>query len=260
MEPYEDLPPVRIDEYSHDPIVLDAGTVVGIASGGLAAGKLFPAHVHTGAAGAIKLWHHSDGATWGLATSTQTLTVNQLTGGPVKPLGMVFQPIYSFKLQATHHNYTRNVNVGVVTNYMVQIPARNAQERAIVAGDRVMVNTAAYDYGHNVTASLPTLGTLQKFEAYDGALPVEYLVGVCYQNLNFATDSTASANALLDADYDNLALTTAGQAEFKGLERVQTVPGLGLAGSGTKGVPSWLVKARQDASGQFFALTILVRL
>ena len=43
LEAWTGLPPVRIDEHHHDPIVLDAGTLVGVATGAGAAGKLFPA-------------------------------------------------------------------------------------------------------------------------------------------------------------------------------------------------------------------------
>ena len=258
MEAYADLPPVRIDELHHDPIVLDAGTVVGMATGGLADGTLFPATAQTGGA-PITLWHHSDGATWGLATASETSTLNALTGGAVKPLGMIFQPIYSFKLEDTHPNYKRVDSVGVVTDYLVQVPARSAEERALKAGDKVMVSKTASDYGHGVTSTLATLGTLQ---AWDGSTvaDLEFVVGTCFQNLQFASDSGASAGDRVDADLANVALTTAGSAEFKGLERVQTVPGLGLSGSGTKGVPGWLLGARADGSGNFHALTILVRL
>jgi hypothetical protein len=272
MEAWTGLPPVRIDDYAHDPIVLDAGTIVGIASGGSAAGKLFPATPLTGDA-IITMWHHSDGATWALPAANVVASLSAITGGPVKPLGMVFEPIYSFILQAAFHNYKRQENVGIVTDYLIQLPARNAQERAIKPGDKVMVNEVAKDYGFNVTASLSTMGTLQSYDQRQqgaGALSastaahgdggLEYVVGTCFQNLLFASDSSASANALLDADIPNVSLTTAGAAEFKGLSRVQTVPGLNLAGSGTNGVPAWLTKARQSADGDFYALTILFRL
>jgi hypothetical protein len=110
----------------------------------------------------------------------------------------------------------------------------------------------------SATVSDRTLGTLEKYN--DQASDIEYIVGTVFQNLLFASDSGASQYDTLDEDTTNVSLTTAGQAEFKGLERVQTVPGLNLAGSGTQGVPGWLLKARADGSGNFYALTVLVRL
>jgi hypothetical protein len=268
MEAYADLPPVRIDELSHDPIVLDAGTVVGIASGGLADGKLFPAwnsasgvatDIASGKNAMITMKHHSDGATWGLSASDVEWEGHVWTDGPVKPLGMIYQPIYSFKLQATHPNYKRVDNVGLVTDYLIQIPARSAAERALAPGDIVMVvNGATFEYGTGLTAGADVLGTLEKWPGAAGML--DFVIGRVYKNLLFAADTGASVNETVDNDLANVALTDAGSAEFKGLERVQTVPGLGLAGSGTKGVPSWLLKAQADSSGNFHALTILVRL
>lgn len=257
QEAYTGLPPVRIDELSHDPIVLDAGTVVGVATGGLAEGKLFPAHAQTGT-DTLTLNYHSDGASWGLLAAATTPTAAATTAGPVLPIGMVYQPIYSFQLQATYTNYKRNDNVGFVTDYLVQIPARSSAERDIRPGERVMINTSATAYG-TITAGTAQMGTLQKWD--DTVANEKYVIGRCFNRLNFA-DSSNAANLLYDSEFalGTTALTTAGAAEFKGLNRVQTVPGLGLAGSGTGGVPAWLMKAQSDATGLFYALTILVRL
>jgi len=257
QEAYTGLPPVRIDELSHDPIVLDAGTVVGVATGGLADGKLFPAHAQTGT-DTLTLNYHSDGASWGMPTSAETPSAADTTDGPVLPIGMVYQPIYSFQLQATYTNYKRNDNVGFVTDYLVQLPARSAAERAIRPGERVMVNTSATAYG-TITAGVAQLGSLERWD--DTVDNEKYVVGRCFNKLTFAS-GTASVNTVYQTDFDagNTSLSTAGAAEFKGLNRVQTIPGLGLAGSGTGGVPAWLTKAQSDSSGNFYALTILVRL
>ncbi len=257
QEPWSGLPPVRIDELAHDPIVLDAGTIVGIASGGSANGKLFPAGNLSGGTGPVTLSHHSDGSSWGLPIANVTQTWNQLAGGPVKPLGVVFQPIYAFTLNSAFTNYKRSDNVGIVTDYMIQVPARTAAERDIKAGDLVMATQNGSDYGHALSAGASRLGS---FEKWDGqASTLHYVVGRCYQNLAFAS-GTAAVNTVLSDDYDSVSLTTAGKAEFKGLERVQTVPGLTVTGSGTKGVPGWLTKAQSDSSGSYYGLTILVRL
>jgi len=256
MEAYSGLAPVRIDELHHDPIVIDAGTIVGFATGNssVAVGKLFPAHAVTGGSN-IVLRHHSDGASWGLSTTDITNTSLFLTGGPVKPLGVVYQPIYSFNLQNAFTNYKRNDNVGMVTDYMIQIPCITAQERLIEAGDLVMVDTSANEQGQ-VAAGTAPMGRYRRYE--DTVADAKWIVGRCFQRIEFA-DGTAAVNTVYDAD-TTASITTAGSAEFKGLDKVQTVPGLGLAGSGTGGVPAWLQKAQADGNGTYHALTLLIRL
>jgi hypothetical protein len=271
MEAWTGLAPVRVDEIHHDPIVLDAGTCVGIATGGAAEGKLFPAHTQSGAT-AMTLVHHSDGATWGLPAANHVESAAYFTAGPVLPLGVVYQPIYSFMLQSQFTNYKRNENVGVVTDYLIQVPATTAEERAIMAGEMVMVSKTAVQQGA-VAAGTARIGRYQRYQGDPAGAGVaatvgllksalfdsQFVVGRCFSALTFAT-GTASVNTVLSADYSNVSLTTAGAAEFKGLSKVQTVPGLGLGGSGTAGTPAWLRDAQSDSSGNYKALTILIRL
>lgn len=259
MEAWTGLAPVRVDELSHDPIVLDAGTVVGIASGGFADGKIFPAHALSGTT-LVSMVHHSDGVSWGLPILTVTDSVEVMTDGPVKPLGLVFQPIYSFILQDKFTNYKRSENVGVVTDYLIQIPARTEAERQIKTGDRVQVASQldmgiiTVSYGQ-ITNGDPTLGTLAKWDGT--AANEDFVIGRCFRSFVFATGSN---DTTYQDDLDNVSLTTAGAAEFKALARVQTVPGLTLAGSGSAGAPGWLLKAVADGGGDYSVLTILVRL
>lgn len=268
MEAWTGLPPVRVDELHHDPIVLDAGTIVGIASGGEASGKIFPAHAV--GTGTIHLeFVSSDNTDWGLL-DRGAVTGTALTNGPVLPLGVCYQPIYSFNLQQQWTNYERNVNVGFVTDYIIQIPAKTAQERAIQAGDPVMCSIIGIDgetdpadpterptYGRRAEL-IDTDRQIGTFRAFDNtAANQKYVVGRCLQTINFAE---GTASTLLSADFANTSLTPEGQAEFKGLEKVQTVPGLNVAGSGTSGAPGWLTSAVSDATGYYKALTILVRL
>ena len=256
MEAYTGLAPVRVDKLHDDPIVIDAGTIVGIATGGTASGKIFPAHAVTGQI--TMHFQASDATDWALPAADVTTTAAAVTAGPVLPLGVVTMPVYSFFLQAQYENYKRNENVPIVTDYMIQIPAVNDDERAIRAGDLVMINDVALlgEYGRigDVASASNLLG---RFQRWDGtAASMDKVIGRCYQNLNF---SDGANSATLSAD-STVALTTAGSAEFKGLERVQTVDGLGNAGSGTAGAPSWLRSAISDGSGNYYALTILVRL
>lgn len=257
MEAWTGLPPVQVEEVHHDPIVIMPGTFVGIATGGTASGKIFPAHgLLTGSNMALRFSSTDD--TWGLRTSDLSGTVNALgiTNGPVLPIGVVYNPVYSFNLQNAFINYKRNENLGVLTDYLIQIPAVTANEKAILPGKMVQVDTSANEYGRR--ASITDLNkTMGRLMLWDGSLGgLAYVVGRCIGRVAFAS---GTATTRLGAD-TAFALTSAGRDEFKGLDKVQTVPGLGLAGSGTKGVPAWLQDATSDSSGLYYALNILVRL
>ncbi|RMG31945.1 MAG: hypothetical protein D6732_14105, partial [Methanobacteriota archaeon] len=64
----------------------------------------------------------------------------------------------------------------------------------------------------------------------------------------------------LKSKISDVTLTDAGKALFADLAKVSTVPGLGLAGDATKGIPGWLMEARADANKKFYVLTLLIRL
>lgn len=278
LEAWTGLPPVAIDQLHHDPIVLDAGTIVGIATGAATkdantAGKVFPAaFCTTGDRDPIyRLTYHSDGADWGLPTTT-----GDIGPGTVKPIGVVFAPQYSFNLQNKFTNYQRSHNVGVITDYVIQIPARTVHEHAIYDGDMVMVAPTSdsvqhIDYGMTATTTIYSSGFAGRFKKYSARSnatlhtdTTEFIVGRCLRRLHFGSQSSASAGTLLQTELatnpTNFALTTAGAAEFQDLDKVQTYPGQTLAGSGTKGVPGHLLGALADSNGYYVALTILVRL
>lgn len=108
-------------------------------------------------------------------------------------------------------------------------------------------------YGQ-VADDISFLGSLA---AWDGAHGNDFIIGRCLRNLTFAT---GTADAIYEDDIANVSLTTEGAAEFKALSRVQTVPGLKLAGSGTAGAPGWLLKAAASPAGSYKVMTILIRL
>lgn len=255
MEAWTGLPPVQIEELHHDPVVIMPGTFVGIATGGPASGKIFPAHgLATGSNMALRFSSTDD--TWGLRTSDLSGATLNVTYGPVLPIGVVYNPVYSFNLQQQFINYKRNENLGVLTDYLIQIPAVTNNERLIQPGQMVQVDTSANEYGRfaSITDKNKLMGRLMP---WDGAVTgLNFVVGRCIGKVNFAGGTAATK---LSAD-SSFSLTTAGKAEFKGLDKVQTVPGLGLAGSGTKGVPAWLQDATSDSNGLYYALNILVRL
>jgi len=260
MEAWTGLPPHVIDEIHDDPVVLMPGTFVGLATGGTASGKIFPAHTQTGT-DYLSFYFDSNDTKWGLLGANTSGTAQTITAGPVNPLGVIYNKVYSFMLQAQFVNYKRNDNIGVLTDYMIQIPAITANERAIRPGDLVQVSTAGKYAGRpNSLATASQLdnvmGRLQKWDGTTASIP--FIVGRCYNKLTFSRGTAVAGTKLKDDTA--YSLTAEGQNEFKGLDKVQTVPGLGNAGSGTKGVPTWLLDARSDSAGTYYALNILVRL
>lgn len=274
-EAYTGLPHVRIDTYHDDPIVIDPGTIIGRVSwtgaGSTMLGKVVPAVLptSTGTAEAdvnLKIKGTTEAEdSWGLPDGTS----GELDVGFVKPLGVAYQPIYSFILQANYTNYTRNVNIGFVTDYVVMVPAINAEEHAIRDGDVVVLGSGdTYGAGWSSTTMSTTDYRAGRYARYDAdwAFANERVVGRCLKKIRLAT-SSSSEGTKLSSDLDNITLTSEASSEFQDLDKVQTVPGLGLSGSGTKGIPAYLLDATLDdgtnhssGNASFWALIILVRL
>ena len=281
LEAWTGLHPVRIDEVHHDPIVIEPGTIVGIATGGTQlSGKLVPAFYggsgFTGAA-ALTGVTHTDSAKWGIRAANW-----EFSGTRVKPIGVVYQPIYSFMLQKHFTNYKRNDNVGIVTNYVIQIPVTNHEEAAIDTGDLVMVGTGAVTGAVTAAASIWSGAQMLagRYRKYD-PVPVSgpdlprwaaeaenYIVGRCFKKILLGEHSGTTATAFLKDEIvaGRFTLSSDAASEFKGLDRVQTAPGGGtspgmpISGSGSGGVPGWLLGAVADGNKRFWALTILIRL
>jgi len=291
LEAWTGLPPVRIDEHHHDPIVLDAGTLVGVASGSFGStsieGKLMPSVWFTGGGATKKSrwqlrYNSTDDNDWSLGAGVIT---SDLDIGNVKPIGVVFQPVYSFYLPEVFTNYKRTESVGIVTDYVIQIPWKTTKEHAIRAGDLVCTATVnnMCQYGRDADVTLPTGdlagrymrvqeivdGTLTGLTAttanivsdgpnnYDLASVSDFTVGRCLKSFEYAT--TTSSDGTTFQDDSNTTVTSAAKNEFVGLDKVQTVPGMSLAGSGTGGIPGHLLGGASSGSS-YRALTILVRL
>lgn len=288
--PWTGLAHVRVDEVHHDPIVIDAGTLVGVinpVSGGAhygGTGYFVPAFVGGGnvittgadgaattgglsyngvsstivAAGLNQVGSSEAATTWGLWNTSGAARL-----GPVLPVGVVTQPVYSSYLPIAFTNYKRQHSIGFVTEYVIQVPATNDEEVLIKGGDRVMLGSGT-SHGIGVTDPYSGGKLAGRYARYAPAAlrAEERKVGVCLKRtkLGSASNGAAAVGQLLAS---NLATFTADAdlaAEFAGLERVQTVPGLSLSGSETKGVPAFLLGARADGDGNYWALTILIRI
>ena len=268
-EAWTGLAHTRVDEYHNDPIVLEPGTLVGVATGTLAAGKVVPALMGTGINFGGDLDQEGVTNVWGLPAGAATSAL-----GAVKPVGVCYQPVYSFILNELYTNYKRNTAVGVVTDYVIQVPVTNVEEAAIVAGDAVMLGSGTY-HGIGVTsneawtskklagryarvADAPTI--LNSASAAEMNTVHERTVGRCLKKIKLGNATGTSAGDKLVDSLTNFTISAEANTEFAQLNKVQTVPGLNLTGSGTKGIPGFYLGAAADSNGDFWALTLLIRL
>lgn len=279
--PHTGLAHVRVDEVHHDPIVIDAGTIIGVVTGltggatgqfGVfsagASGSFVPAMMRTSTTPVTNLATARDSqmlinlgsseatTTWGMAGASGALLI-----GEVKPIGVVSQPVYSSYLTTAFTNYKRQHSLGFVTQYVIQVPATNIEEVDINAGDLVMLGSG-FHYGIGTTDFYDNQRQAGRYAKFDSTAykAQERIIGRCLKKTFIGTGSSVATGGLLK---DNLSDFTAASdlaAEFAGLERVQTVPGLTLSGAETKGVPTFLLGARADANKRYWALTILVRM
>jgi len=213
--------------------------------------------------------HHSDGAEWGLPTTSGDLTL-----GNVKPIGVAHAPVYSFRLQDKYSNYQRSHNVGFVTDYVVQIACRTLTEHVIRAGDVVCaadghfhqgnINSNANIQGAAANGAGGEAGSFKRFGAISDtlitetvslAVAQEFIIGRCLRNQIVAT---GTANTKFKDDSGTITITATGKAEFKGLNLVETRGT--VAGSGTQGVPGHILEGLSDSNGNYRLLTVLVRL
>jgi len=301
LKPADFLPIASVEARQEDPIVIPAGTFVGIvqrtgdaiASGtyaltgynpGYATYKMVPA-----ASQAYKLEYTTrdtdttfytpgviniDGGAVVAAAGTSVSYVGSIaTGGGVKPMGIVYNDIYASWLGAGYTNYDRQPNIGLLMrDQIIQVPCLNTNEWDIQPGDLVMVDgwdaaTLKWDPGAT-PSTVNAVGRLRKWTAGTVSTNTteafvqlrrfqEHIVGRCIRKVLVASYSSASANASLASTVGSINSSHV-NFEFRPGGRVQTVPGLGLQGSGTQGIPGHLLAARNDGNGKFWALEIAV--
>lgn len=309
------LPVAEIEPSSNDPIVIPAGTFVGVATdggavpssglylngGGLAstATGVYVYNMVPAASNAYTLTYSADDWSTAFFTSAvkdidtditivsshgagaSTATVGGVgTGLGIKPLGIAYQDIYASWLSRQYTNYAKQPNITLLmANQVIQVPCRDVNEWAIEPGDLVMV--AGFDQGSltwapqaNPTAA-NAVGRLQRYVDYApvaGATTAhavqdlkriqEHVVGRCIRKILVAqrgvVGQSVSPGVTKLSTFTDTGATSSVNYEFRPGGRVQTVPGLGLQGSGTLGVPGHLLNARDDGHGLFWALEIAV--
>ena len=182
----------------------------------------------------------------------------------IKPLGVITDPVYSDVLKDKYTNYKRDLMPSVLMgNYTVVIPAITNDEKEIEPGDLVRVagSTTQTDTGatHYAVSKSTNTGTNVpgRLTTYDPSTVAEqaladYVVGRCIDKYVVARGTAVTR---LGSDTETLTnLNT--DHQYNTLKKVQTVPGLGLSGSGTQGVPAMFEHAVSDTSGDYFALVI----
>lgn len=277
------LPIAMLDKlHDDDPIVLLPGTFVGrmnedtmvndtlLGTAEETARTLVPA-----ATAKYKITYTDKDNDFGIydvdgATVTTKATAGTSTGmlQKVKPIGIITAPVYSEVLKDKYTNYKRDLMPSVLMgNYTVVIPAITNSEKAIQPGDLVRVagpttqtftgdahaaTTKATNTGFNVPGRLATYDPSTTAEQLLG----DYVVGRCIDKYVVAR-GTASTRLSADFDDNNVTLSNLNtDHQYNTLKKVQTVPGLGLSGSGTQGIPAMFEHAVSDASGDYFALVI----
>jgi hypothetical protein len=168
------LPVAEIEPRHDDPIVIPAGTWVGIV-GGSAVGAgdsdtgsladtvryMVPAcaSYYTltysnndindtfGILGKVKdldQWTtaaRTGGTVTAAGASTEYVGNSGAVWNGVKPIGIVYQDVYASWLNSSYVNYERQPSISLLTrDYVVQVPAVTTNERAIEPGDLVMVD------------------------------------------------------------------------------------------------------------------------
>ena len=182
----------------------------------------------------------------------------------IKPLGVITAPVYSDVLKDKYTNYKRDLMPSVLMgNYTVVIPAITNDEKSIEPGDLVRVagsttqtDTGATHYAvsksTNTGANVPgRLTTYDPSTVAEQAL-ADYVVGRCIDKYVVARGTAVTRLGSDSATLTNLNT----DHQYNTLKKVQTVPGLGLSGSGTQGVPAMFEHAVSDTSGDYFALVI----
>ena len=273
------LPVCTVDNVHDDPIVMQAGTWVGrinttdhnaayTAVGASARTNfLVPAYQGTGeyslTYGAQDL--DNGNGTYAVpdidaySTAVAVAGTSTTTIGPVKPMGVLYQDAYGSYMGLRYKNYSRQHMVGFLAyGQVIMVPAMTAAEAAIEPGDMVVVARTADasptwrpQHADNYVGHLMAYDTTD-CSAGDGQ-SIEYAVGQCLEKVILATGGGASQrlSAAITAS------TATAIHNFGDLGKVQTVPGLGLQGSGTSGVPGYLLPAVAQ-SGSFYSLLISV--
>jgi len=206
LRPAQYLPVSREDKYLEDWVVISAGTIVSVdASGFLVPCNGFQPQTVTYTANDVGITVDIDDAGWDTYVTAAGTSTDEISAN--KPIGVSPYDYY----QNLNEGSFQSTNAVKYTNYQIQ------DKVAILCDYLIEIPvTSGVDASGAVGAGdLVCSNTAGGFIKWtDGTSMVDQIVGRCIQR------ATVSA-------VDNL-------------DKVQTVPGLGLSGSDTSGIPSHL--------------------
>ena len=200
-----------------------------------------------------------DNATIRPAVGTSTAVIAK-----VRPLGITQEPLISRAYFRKFRNLEQQTKINLlVAGKVFRFGAVTDEEIAIFPGDRVCVSDGAGDWDpvNNPATSYP--GRWKKVNEAGAYAQEGFVIGRCIERFPIISQLTPVANTMLINDIlsttQKLDPKTLWQdQDFQIMKRIQTVPGLGLQGSGTGGIPSDLSFARADANGVYWGLDIQI--
>lgn len=202
LPPSYRLPIFDMDQHHDDPIILPAGTLIGVKHDGtghsscvsgnsdglfVPSAMQFDAYpgVQTDATNlvAVGSTHSADESTFGISISGWH--------APVYPVGVVFKPTYwmpprfedyqssavGADTRTRFTNYKREHAVSYVTEWMIQVPARTPFEHEIRPGDTVIPATYLH-WNNDQTVGTYTNGSAGTFMAIDSLAASDFTGGL----------------------------------------------------------------------------------
>lgn len=270
------LPRISEDQVRQLPLVMYPGTLVGVlntrdhtdltAFTAEKPGILVPAHASAAGYEVVYTALDADhsrygsvydvdgtGASFVSGAGTSTATVAQTI-----PLGVVQEPVWCEATQLQFRNMRHQHKINVLSRgRQLRIPCMTAEEKLIFPGDLVQVSDTAGD--HNPTSPITSYpGRWKKFDPTGTDVSMlPFVVGRCVDRRKIAS---GSATTMLSADLAAGTTLTSVNADqdYDTLARVQTVPGLGLQGSGTQGLLASQTFAVSDGSGDYWEIDVAI--
>ena len=251
------LPVYRVDTVHDDPQVIPAGTIVGrinttdhsdsyeAVTAALRTSFLVPASASTGEYTLTYGQNDIDYLTPdidGYPTVVATAEASAISIPAVKPLGIATQDLYASHMATTWTNYERQHMVTFLSyGYVIMIPVMTASEDSLQIGDLVQVEDN--DGAANTWRPASYLNSVGRYKLWESGDNPEFKVGRVLEKIALGTQTSSVASQRLSAAITASNVTTSTVHDFSGLGKVQTVPGLGLSGSGTLGIPRSMLAA-----------------
>lgn len=269
------LPRIKEDEVKQAPVVMYPGTIVGTLNEGHTNGALasyfgekpnvlLPASavgyklVYT----ALDLNHSRYGSVYQIDTFNTLIAgagTSTAATGTVLPLGVVQEPVFCEAWQLQRRNLRIQSKLNILSRgRQLRIPAITAEEKLIKPGDLVQVSDTAgnLDWIGAPAATYP--GRWKAFDPTDtDCANIPFIVGRCVDKHRIAT-GTADTEMAADLSAGTTLTNVNTDQQYDTMGRVQTVPGLGLQGSGTQGVMAADTFARSDSNGDYWVLDIAI--